>query len=103
MNNIEIINLVVAIIIWFAGYFHSGRFVRPKWKISGKFVFYVLGSFALTYWIGHWALIFILGHPMIGLIFHMKVCKENNINWITCEPREKYLELQEKWAKGTKS
>ncbi|MBK6263409.1 hypothetical protein JKA74_00065 [Marivirga sp. S37H4] len=100
MRNIEIAYLLLATAIWFAGYFHNGRFVRPKWKIPGKFVFYVGVSFALTYWFGHWALIFILGHPIIGLIFHTKVCRENNINWLSCEPREKYLELQEKWAKG---
>lgn len=100
MNNIEIIYLFIAITICVAGYFHNGRFIRPKWKIPGKFIFYVGVSFALVYWLGHWGLIFILGHPIIGLIFHIKVCKENHINWVTCEPREKYIELQEKWAKG---
>ena len=100
MNNIEIIYLFIAITIWVAGYFHNGRFIRPKWKIPGKFIFYVGVSFALVYWLGHWGLIFILGHPIIGLIFHIKVCKENNIDCVTCEPREKYIELQEKWAKG---
>ena len=33
-------------------------------------------------------------------MFHTKVCKDNDINWLTCEPKERYLELQEKWAKG---
>lgn len=100
MNDIEIIYPIIATVIWIAGYFHTGRFVRPKWKIPGKFVFYVGLSYALTHWFGHWSLLFIFGHPILGLVFHLKICKENNIHWITCEPREKYLELQEKWAKG---
>src|SRR5690606_42116327 len=100
MNNFEIIYLAIATAIWFAGYFHSGRFVRPKWKIPGKFIFYVGVSFALVQWIAHWGLVFIVGHPTIGLYFHIKVCNENNIDWITCVPRDKYLELQEKWSKG---
>ena len=100
MINVEIILLLVAALLWFLGYFHSGRFVRPKWKIRGKFIFYMGISFALVHWFGYWGLLFIIGHPLIGLWFHFKVCKENNIDWITCEPRHKYLELQEKWASG---
>lgn len=100
MKEIKLMYLCFAILIWIAGYFHNGRYVRPKWKIPGKFIFYVGVSFALIYWLGHWSLIFILGHPLIGFLFHIKVCKENNINWISCEPKEKYIKLQEKWAKG---
>jgi hypothetical protein len=36
----------------------------------------------------------------MGFIFHLKICKKHGINWISCEPREKYIALQEKWAKG---
>lgn len=100
MSNTVLIYIGLAIIIWFLGYFHTGKFVRPKWKIPGKFFFYVIVSGLLAYWLGHWALIFIIGHPLIGLIFHIKVCKEHNINWLNCEPKEQYLALQEKWAKG---
>jgi len=100
MQQIEIIYTAIAILIWFAGYFHTGRFVRPKWKIPGKLIFYVAVSFGLVHWFGHWGLIFIIGHPLIGLIFHMRVCKKHDIDWRSCEPREKHLELQEKWAKG---
>lgn len=92
--------LIISILIWVAGYLHNGRFVRPKWKIPGKFIFYNTVSFLLVHWFGHWGVIFIIGHPLLGLMFHLKVCKENNINWRTCEPREKYIALQEKWAKG---
>lgn len=100
MTNIEIGYSVLAIIIWFIGYFHTGRFVRPKWKIPGKFIFYIGISVALVHWFVHWSLLFIIGHQLIGLVFHVQVCKKHQINWLTCRPREKYLELQEKWAKG---
>lgn len=100
MKNTETIYLLLSILIWFVGYFHNGRFVRPRWKILGKFIFYVGVSFVLVRWFDHWGLIFILGHPVLGLIFHTKVCRAHDINWLTCQPREKYIELQQKWAKG---
>ena len=92
--------LLLAVLIWFLGYFHTGRFVRPKWKIPGKFIFYIAVSYGLAYWFEHWSLIFIIGHPLIGLIFHIRACRKNDINWVNCEPRDKYIELQEKWGKG---
>lgn len=91
---------LIAILIWCLGYLHSGRFVRPKWKIPGKFIFYVGLSAALAHWFGHWGLIFIIGHPLIGLLFHIKVCKAHGINWRNCTPRDKYINLQEQWASG---
>ena len=100
MNDTQYYYLILSILIWLLGYFHTGKFVRPRWKIPGKFIFYVGVSFALVYWLRHWGLIFIIGHPLIGLIFHLKVCKDNDINWLSCEPKEKYIALQEKWAKG---
>lgn len=100
MSYIELVYLFIAILIWFAGYLHNGRFVRPKWKIPGKFIFYIGVSFVLVHWLGHWGVIFIIGHPLLGLVFHLKICKENDIDWLTCEPSEKYLGLQKKWAKG---
>jgi len=100
MEIFQYIYIALAVIIWFTGYFHTGRFVRPKWKIPGKFLFYIAVSFGLIWWLGHYSLIFIIGHQLIGLAFHWRICKQNSINWITCEPRERYLELQEKWAKG---
>lgn len=100
MNELEMSYMILALVIWLAGYFHSGRFVRPKWKIPGKLIFYMVVSFAMVHWFKHWALLFIIGHPLVGLIFHIMVCKKSQINWITCEPRDKYRQLQEKWAKG---
>lgn len=100
MNKLYLIYLTIAIVIWLAGYFHTGRFVRPKWKIPGKFIFYIGVSYALVHFLDYWALLFIILHPLLGFVFHYKVCKSHDIDWLTCEPRDKYLELQEKWAKG---
>ncbi|MEL6670569.1 MAG: hypothetical protein AAFR61_00110 [Bacteroidota bacterium] len=88
------------VLIWALGYLHTGKFVRPRWKIPGKFLFYVGVSAALTYFLGYWSLLFIIGHQALGLIFHIRVCKKHQINWLNCEPRERYLALQEQWARG---
>ncbi|MEM9671492.1 MAG: hypothetical protein AAF992_02805 [Bacteroidota bacterium] len=91
---------LLALVLWVAGYLHTGRFVRPRWKQAGKLLFYLGVSALLIYWIGPYSLIFIIGHPLIGLIFHIRVCNQHGINWRSCQPREKYIALQEKWARG---
>jgi len=100
MTHIETTYFILAVVIWLAGYLHNGKLVRPKWKIPGKFIFYVGVSVALAHWWQHYALLFVIGHPLIGLVFHTKICRAHGINWFSCEPREKYLEVQERWAKG---
>jgi len=92
--------LLLALALWIAGYRHTGRFVRPRWKQAGKLAFYLGVSALLIYWIGPYSLIFIIGHPLIGLIFHLRVCEQHGIDWRNCQPWEKYLALQEKWARG---
>ena len=92
--------LGLATLFWIVQYLHNGRFVRPRWKIPGKFIFYITVSFLLIGWIGHLSLLFIIGHPMIGFIFHLKICRENNIDWLACEPREAYQALMDKYARG---
>lgn len=91
--------LILAIIIWILGYIHNGRFVRPRWKVPGKFIFYVGISYILINEFGMYSLIFIVGHPLIGLTFHTILCKKHNINWLTCEPSDIYLQQIEKWSK----
>ncbi|EAY25810.1 hypothetical protein [Microscilla marina] len=100
MNHLQYIYLLVAVLLWVLGYLHTGKLVRPRWKQPGKAVFYLTISVALIYWFDHYALFFIILHPLLGLVFHIRVCRRHHINWKTCQPREKYIELQEKWAKG---
>ncbi len=93
--------LLLAVIIWgFSFRFFGGRFVRPKWKQFGKFVAYMTISFVLLTLVGHLALIFIIGHQALGGIGHYVICKKHNIDFWTCEPEEKYVEVTEKWARG---
>lgn len=93
--------LLLAAIIWFFSFrFFGGRFVRPKWKQTGKFIAYITISFVLLTLVGHYALIFIIGHQALGGIGHYIICRKHGIDFWTCEPEEKYLEVTEKWAKG---
>ena len=92
--------LLLAVIIWGLSYrFFGGRFVRPKWKQAGKLVAFLILSFVLLTLVGHYALIFIVGHQALGGIGHYMICKQHNINFWTCQPEEKYLEVTERWAK----
>ena len=91
---------ILAVVIWMFGFVHTGKYVRPRWKLIGKFVFYVAVSVILIMWLKHFSLIFIIGHPLLGLIFHIRVCGKHDINWLTCQPIEKYKALHEKWGRG---
>lgn len=91
---------VFSLVIWILFYVHSGKYVRPRWKQPGKLIFYVFVSTIFGNYFGLYSVIFIVLHPLIGLIFHIKACKKHNINWITCAPIDKYITLQEKWARG---
>jgi hypothetical protein len=93
--------LILAVIIWFLSYhFFGGRFIRPHWKKAGKFFAYISISFVLLAIIGHYALIFIIGHQLLGGVGHFMICKKHGIDWRTCQPEEKYIALTEKWARG---
>ncbi len=93
--------LILAVIIWLLGYrYFGGRFIRPQWKKAEKFFAYIFISFVLLAIVGHYALIFIIGHQLLGGVGHFMICKKHGINWRTCQPEEKYIALTEKWAKG---
>lgn len=89
-----------AAVIWLIGVqWFGGRFVRPKWKLPGKLIVYLTASYLLWAWIGPWSLIFIVGHQALGWIGHIVICRQNGIDWRTSEPKEKYLEATERWAR----
>ena len=91
-----VMGIVLAIMHWRFG----GRFVRPRWKQIGK----VLASLVLTYltmvWLGPLGLMIPLAHQAIGVIGHIVICRRHDINWWTIQPRNRYVALQEKWARG---
>lgn len=93
--------LLLALVVWLLGFrYFGGRFIRPKWKIPGKFIGYMTISFILLIYLGHYALFFILGHQGLGGVGHYFICKHHNIDFWTCEPEAKYLEVTERWARG---
>lgn len=94
-------SLMAVVVIWLIGFkYFGGTMVRPVWKIPGKLAFTVFFSYLLFVWIGPWAWLFILSHQALGFIGHVVICRRHGINWRNCEPREKYLELTTKWARG---
>ena len=101
IENYQYFYFTFAVILWFLSYhFFGGRFIRPKWKKAGKLIAYLIISGVMLVVIGHYALIFIVGHQMLGGVGHFIICKKNGIDWRTCQPEERYIALTEKWAKG---
>ena len=68
-----VIDLGVAIVVWSIGFAVFGRFIAPRWKVLGKLVFYLSVSTLLSWWIQHWSLLWIVGHPLLGLAGHFLV------------------------------
>jgi uncharacterized membrane protein len=92
-----LVHLALASIIWIAGFLLFGRFIAPRWKVVGKLLVYLLVTAMLSRTVGHFALIWIIAHPVLGIAGHIWWCRKHGINWLTCEPREKYLALRP-WA-----
>jgi hypothetical protein len=91
------IDLVIAMLFWMAGFAVFGRFIVPRWKVGGKLVFYLVVAVLLSRWVGHWSLVWILGHPLLGIWGHWLWCRRHGISWLTCQPRDRYLALRP-WA-----
>ena len=99
MDSVLLINLAVALAIWLAGFALFGRFIAPRWKVVGKLLFFLLVTGLLTAWLGYWALVWAVGHPALGVGGHVWWCRKHGIDWLRCQPRERYLELRP-WAQG---
>ncbi|MEM9492045.1 MAG: hypothetical protein AAGC55_23060 [Myxococcota bacterium] len=92
------IDMAIALALWLPMALWFGRLVRPHWKVIGKAAFYFAVAYGLARAFGHWSLLFILGHPVLGLLGHLAICRKHAIDWWTCEPRERYLAAQTQWA-----
>jgi uncharacterized membrane protein len=78
--------------VWFLSYhFFDGRFIRPKWKKAGKFISYIFIFSILLTTVGHYALIFIIGHQLLGGVGHIMICKKQDIDWRSCKSEDKYI------------
>ena len=93
-----VLDLAIAFVLWLFGFTLFGRFVVPRWKIGGKFAFYLGVAAMLSYLIGHWSLVWIVGHPLVGIGGHVWWCSKHGIHPVTCTPRDRYLELRP-WAR----
>ncbi len=74
------------------GHFEEGT---PKARRLSKWAAY----FGATALIGRkagrpWTFAWILGWPGLGLIFHLWWCRQNGIDPLTAEPKDKYYELR---------
>lgn len=92
-------HLLLAAALWTAGFLLFGRFIAPRWKVVGKLAFYLGVSTLLSDTVGAWALIWIVGHPLLGIAGHVWWCHRHGIDWLTCRPRDRYLALRP-WAAG---
>lgn len=90
--------IVLAIVLWIFGYIHTGRHLRPRWKITGRLLFYLGVSVLLTLYLNHFSLMFIVGFPLVGLISHTHICERHGINWWTCQPTDKFNAVQSRWG-----
>jgi len=92
-----LMDVTIAVALWLTGFALFGRFIAPRWKVGGKLIFYLAVAAGLSAWVGHWSLIWIVGHPLLGIAGHVWWCRKHGINWVTCRPRDRYLELRP-WA-----
>jgi hypothetical protein len=79
--------LLLAALIWVVSFrFFGGRFVRPKWKQAGKLIAYMTISFVFLTWVGHYAVIIIVGHQALGGLGHYLICKKHGITFGPANP-----------------
>lgn len=91
------LHLALALLLWAAGFLLFGRFIVPRWKVVGKLAFYLTVAAVLSATVGDWALLWIVGHPLLGIAGHVWWCRRHGIHWLTCRPRDRYLALRP-WA-----
>lgn len=79
----------------FFGHFNT---VFPMWRRLRKITILLLAMAALSYFLGHWSLLFVLAALLGGGTYHWWWCKKYGIDPITSEPREKFESLvRELW------
>jgi len=92
-----VIDVLIAAVVWSGGMAMTWRLVWPKWKIAGKGLFSLGVTAALSWWLGHWSLLFILLHSGLGIAFHLWWCQRHGFTWYAVEDPERYISLQKEW------
>lgn len=73
--------------------------ICPNWKRYGKVIFSLLIATVLAINFGWWSLIFVIGHPLIGLAVHIWWCRKCGLNWKSPDADE-YRASQQAWVEG---
>ncbi|MEU8001458.1 hypothetical protein AB0B66_09895 [Catellatospora sp. NPDC049111] len=74
------------------GHFES---VRPLWTRVARWLAYLAVTGVLGASVGRpWTLVWVVGWPTAGLVFHFIWCLRNGIHPVTSEPRDRYEQLR---------
>ena len=91
-----VIDLLIAAVIWGSMYMWIGRFTLLQWKQGVRGVVFLAVSALLSYFVGHWSLVFIIGHPLLGLLIHVLWCRSHGLHWVRFDP-EAYRASEREW------
>jgi hypothetical protein len=84
--------LIIAIATPTFGHFETGR---PTWTRVLRWFAYLAVTGVLGVTFGRpWTLIWVLGLPTIGAVFHLTWCVRLGINPLTAAPRDRYEQLR---------
>jgi len=97
--NLFWLNVMIAVVLEAFGLWLTAHLVWPRWKVVGKTMFYLSLSTALSWYWPRWALIFIIGHPLLGLGIHIWLCHSWGLSWWNVDA-EKYNQAQKDWVKS---
>jgi hypothetical protein len=86
--------IVVAVLSPAFGHFET---VRPTWTRIARWLAYLTIAGILGATAGRpWTLVWILGLPTAGLVFHVAWCRRHGIDPLTAEPRDRYEQLRQR-------
>jgi hypothetical protein len=93
-SNSIIIDVLISIIPLIALAAVTWRLVWPKWKLIAKLVLHPIIYGVLSFYIGHWSILFAWAHQSIlGLGVHIRFCQKNGFTWYAVEDPERYVQL----------
>ena len=89
-------DLVIAVGMWVGPYLLIGRFTALQWKQGVRGVVYITVAGLLSLFFGHWSLLYIVGHPLVGLLVHVAWCRAHDFHWLRFDP-EAYQRSEKEW------
>lgn len=67
----------------------------PVWRKLTKWSVLILGTLALSAWLGHWSLLFPAAIFAVGTTVHFSYCRKHGIDPLRTTPRRRYYELRD--------